>query len=144
MKNNIDEHDLTKKMLDTIRNGFRLSEDTQIKEETKDTISPINGDSVFNSEYDKLSTIVDPSAFITNFKIYPVDKNVIILGNLINGSVKFRMELKKDSVELNTGMIELNDANNEIFKKFKGYFLNWKDEWSKKITTEYKVKNEYE
>jgi O-succinylbenzoate synthase len=92
---------------------------------------------VFNDEYKKLSEIVDPSAEITNFKIYPVDKNAIIEGNILNNRAQFKMELSEDEVKVDTGTIGLNDDNNEILKKLQGYFKNWKNEWAKKITTEF-------
>ena len=141
MKDNINEHDMTKKMMDIIRGGYKFKLITEADEQNqagepqtdlspdagdqKDTISPKKGDAVFNDEYKKLSEIVDPSAEITNFKIYPVDKNA------------FKMELKEDEVKIDTGTIGLNDDNNEILKKLQGYFKNWKNEWAKKITTEF-------
>ena len=143
MKEHINEHDNTKKMMDIIRGGYKLiltendPQNMQPSTEEKDTISPKKGDSIFNDEYKKLSEMIDPSIEITNFKIYPVDKNAIIEGNLLNGRVEYRMELREDEAQIDTTSIGLNDSNNEIFKKLQGYFKNWKDEWSKKITTEF-------
>ena len=153
MKDNINEHDMTKKMMDIIRGGYKSRLITEADEQNqaatpqidlssdagdqKDTITPKRGDYVFNDEYKKLSEIVDPSAEITNFKIYPVDKNAIIEGNILSNRAQFKMELKEDEVKIDTGTIGLNDDNNEILKKLQGYFKNWKNEWSKKITTEF-------
>jgi hypothetical protein len=50
------------------------------------------------------------------------------------------MELSEDEAKVDTGTIGLNDDNNEILKKLQGYFKNWKNEWSKKITTENIIK----
>jgi hypothetical protein len=47
------------------------------------------------------------------------------------------MELSEDEAKVDTGTIGLNDDNNEILKKLQGYFKNWKNEWAKKITTEF-------
>jgi len=149
MKENINEHDMTKKMMEVIRGGYRSKLITEAEEQPsedntggdqKDTISPKEGDAVFNDEYKKLSEIVDPSVEITNFKIYPVDKNAIIEGNILNNRAQFKMELSEDEVKVDTGTIGLNDDNNEILKKFQGYFKNWKNEWAKKINTEFKQK----
>jgi hypothetical protein len=149
MKENINEHDMTKKMMEVIRGGYRSKLITEAEEQPsedntggdqKDTISPKEGDAVFNDEYKKLSEIVDPSVEITNFKIYPVDKNAIIEGNILNNRAQFKMELSEDEVKVDTGTIGLNDDNNEILKKLQGYFKNWKNEWAKKITTEFNQK----
>ena len=149
MKENINEHDMTKKMMEVIRGGYRSKLITEAEEQPsedntggdqKDTISPKEGDAVFNDEYKKLSEIVDPSVEITNFKIYPVDKNAIIEGNILNNRAQFKMELSEDEVKVDTGTIGLNDDNNEILKKFQGYFKNWKNEWAKKINTEFNQK----
>lgn len=151
MGNNINEHDMTKKMMDIIRGGYKsklineADETAQTAEpemkpdsgDQKDTITPTKGDAVFNDEYKKLSEIVDPSVEITNFKIYPIDKNAIIEGNILNNRAQFKMELSEDEVKVDTGTIGLNDDNNEILKKLQGYFKNWKNEWAKKITTEF-------
>ncbi len=151
MKENINEHDMTKKMMDIIRGGYKsrlISEEDQGQtapsdrdiDNEKDTINVNKGDAVFNNEYKKLSETVDPSIDITNFKIYPVDKNAIIEGTLLNNRATFKMELTADEVLIDTGSIGLNDDNNEVLKKLQGYFKNWKDEWAKKITTEYNQK----
>lgn len=151
MGNNINEHDMTKKMMDIIRGGYKSKlineadelgqtaepEMTPDSGDQKDTISPTKGDAVFNDEYKKLSEIVDPSVEITNFKIYPIDKNAIIEGNILNNRAQFKMELSEDEVKVDTGTIGLNDDNNEILRKLQGYFKNWKNEWAKKITTEF-------
>jgi hypothetical protein len=149
MKENINEHDMTKKMMEVIRGGYRSKLITEAEEQPsedntggdqKDTISPKEGDAVFNDEYKKLSEIVDPSVGITNFKIYPVDKNAFIEGNILNNRAQFKMELSEDEVKVDTGTIGLNDDNNEILKKLQGYFKNWKNEWAKKINTEFNQK----
>lgn len=140
MKEQINEFDMTKKMMLMIRGGYKkvLTEAVdQTTSNNDDTISPTKGNSIFNDEYKKLSEMIDPSVQITNFKIYPVDNNVIIEGTLLNGRVKYRMVLREDEVQIDTDSIGLNDTNNEILRKLQGYFKNWKDEWAKKITTEF-------
>jgi hypothetical protein len=151
MKENINEHDMTKKMMDIIRGGYKSRLITEVEDQgqtappekngnEQDTIDVNKGEAVFNDEYKKLSETVDPSIDITNFKIYPVDKNAIIEGNLLNNRATFKMELTADEVVVDTGSIGLNDDNGEILKKLQGYFKNWKNEWAKKITTEYNQK----
>lgn len=109
MKENINEHDMTKKMMDIMRGGFktRLTELTnapslgttkplqagddspeptqssQSSQSSEDTLSPQPGDAAFNDELKKLQDTVDPRVKLTNFKIYPTDQNVIIEGTFL-------------------------------------------------------------
>lgn len=151
MKNRINEHDMTKKMMAIIRGEYLLNEDfvnnqqqelTPVSDDQKDTLSPKKGDAVFNDEIKKLQDIVDPSAQINNFKIYPSDRNVIIEGKILEGQsedsgIIFRMELKKRDIETSMNNIELDDNVSGVLSRLQGYYKNWCDEWSRKITTEF-------
>jgi hypothetical protein len=150
MKENINEHDMTKKMMSILRGGFEsklLKEEigqemNPVDDDQGDTLSPTNGDAVFNDELKKLQDIVDPSAQINNFKIYPSDRNVFIEGRLLEGQaedsgIMFRMELKKRDIETSMNNIELDDDVSGVLSRLQGYYKNWCNEWSKKITTEF-------
>jgi len=110
MKENINEHDHTKSMLDIIRGGYKKfifeaeneaendvendaannmvnnGNDTIMDVEDEDSeqeakdLSPKVGDSIFNDELKKLQDTVEPKVKITNFKIHPNDDDVIIEG----------------------------------------------------------------
>jgi hypothetical protein len=149
MKQNINEHDMTKRMMSILRGEYKslLKEDEgqdlkPVADDQKDTLVPTKGDAVFNDELKKLQDIVDPSAQITNFKIYPSDRNVFIEGKMLEGQAEdsgiiFRMELKKREIETSMNNIELDDDVNGILNRLHGYYKNWTNEWSKKITTEF-------
>jgi hypothetical protein len=109
MKENINEHDKTKQMMDIMRGGFKklikeaetepmdavvepTQEQPQLEagddlpepeQDGKDTLSPEPGDAAFNDELKKLQDTVDPRVKITNFKIYTLDQNVIVEGILL-------------------------------------------------------------
>jgi len=161
MKELINEHDMTKKMMLIIRGGYkRLNEaDAPIEpsvtdqnnppldavEDTADTISPKKGDSVFNDELKKLQDTVDPRVKITNFKIYPVDENVIIEGVFLQresqeSGIKFRMSLAAGDIQTSMTDIELSDKVSILLQKLKGYYENWVDEWALKLANEYRPK----
>jgi hypothetical protein len=151
MKEKINEHDMTKKMMETLRGGFvtkliKEQEEVSVdQDDQKDTLTPKKGDAVFNDELNKLMDTVDASAQITIFKIYPKDRNVVIEGNLLEGEnegsgIKFKMNLKKREIETSMNNIELDDNISFILQKLKGYYNNWSDEWARKITTEYNQK----
>lgn len=154
MKENINEHDMTKKMMSILRGGYQsklIKEDVNqetnqelkpVADDQKDTLAPTKGDAVFNDELKKLQDIVDPSAQISNFKIYPSDRNVFIEGRLLEGQaedsgIMFRMELKNRDIETSMNNIELDDDVSGVLNRLQGYYKNWCNEWAKKITTEF-------
>lgn len=143
MKENINEHDKTKEMMDIIRGGFKkiISEN----DGQYDTISPKPGDAVFNDELKKLQDTVDPRVTITNFKIYPTDRNVIIEGTLLQreskeSGIHFKMNLAAGDIETSMQDIELDDKVSLVLQKIKGYYENWVDEWALKLANEYRAK----
>ena len=163
MKENINEHDMTKKMMSVMRGGYKLlMEDDgategatdgasnpplDAVEDSGDTISPKKGDSVFNDELKKLQDTVDPRVKITNFKIYPVDENVILEGVFLqresqDSGIKFRMSLAAGDIQTSMTDIELSDKVSLLLQKLKGYYENWVDEWALKLSNEYRPKED--
>ena len=158
MKERINEHDMTKRMMDIMRGGYKplLSEEAtnmgmsatpQEGEpaESKDVITPVAGDAVFNDELKKLQDTVDPRVKITSFKIYPVDENVIIEGVFLQREkegtgITFRMSLAAGEIETSMNDIELSDKVSLLLQKLKGYYENWVDEWALKLPNEYRPK----
>ncbi len=158
MKDIINEHDHTKKMLDIIRGGYvdinRIITENDAESDAptdavNDTesdadnnLSPVEGDSIFNEELTKLRDTVDPKVKITNFKIYPNDDNVLIEGVFLqneglDSGIKFKMKLEASEIEIKINAIDLTDKVLNLLQKLKGYYQNWVDEWAVKVT-EYK------
>ena len=145
MKENINEHDMTKKMMDIIRGGYkkRLINES----EQDDTLSPGPSDAVFTDELKKLQDTVDPRVKITNFKIYPLDENVLIEGIFLqregeNSGIHFKMSLAAGDIETSMQNIELSDKVSLLLQKLKGYYENWVDEWALKLSNEYRPKTD--
>jgi len=143
MKQRINEHDMTKKMMDILRGGYKdmLTEEIDNQKDTKDytTSNPI-----YQEELKKIKETVDSSIEIDEFRSYinPNNKNVMMTGTMLFGKVIFRFELIRDEAELSTiEPYDLTIENNEKISKMIGYFKNWRDEWAKKITEEMKDKN---
>ena len=143
MKQRINEHDMTKKMMDILRGGYKdmLTEEVDNQKDTKDytTSNPI-----YQEELKKIKETVDSSIEIDEFRSYidPNNKNVMMTGTMLFGKVRFRFELIRDEAELSTiEPYDLTIENNEKISKMIGYFKNWRDEWAKKITEEMKDKN---
>lgn len=162
MKESINEHDMTKRMMDVMRGGFKpllkeqneelatsnqnidtMNQEEGQKETAKDVITPVSGDAVFNDELQKLRDTVTPRIKITGFKIYPTDENVIIDGVMEykeseGTGITFKMSLAAGEVETSMNDIELNDNMSTLLQKLKGYYENFRTEWSKKLPNEYR------
>lgn len=137
----INEHDLTKKMLATLR-GNLINEEG----EGGDTISPSPNDPTYAEEVKKISDSVDPRIQITKFKIYPRDRNVEFEGRLDSG-INFFMSTK--AMKLSISITDDQGAATRIFldtdllatiQKLNGFYQNWTREWAQKLNTEYKPK----
>lgn len=159
MKESINEHDMTKKMMDIMRGGFKpllkeneepvanepITNDMVNPTEADDVVTPVAGDAVFNDELQKLRDTVSPRIKITSFKIYPTDENVIIDGVMEykeseGTGITFKMSLAAGDVETTMNDIELNDNISDLLHKLKGYYENFRLEWSKKLPNEYRPK----
>lgn len=135
---------MTKKMMDIMRGGFKTRLITE-DDSNDDSISPKQGDAVYNDELKKLRDIVNGMVEITNFKIYPSDKNVIIEGVIDkqeseDSGIKFKMSLTAGQIETSMNNVDLNDEISGILQRIKGYYSVWRNEWGKKIVDEYKPK----
>lgn len=159
MKESINEHDMTKRMMDIMRGGFKpllkeneepvanepITNEEVNPTEADDVITPVAGDAVFNDELQKLRDTVSPRIKITSFKIYPTDENVIIDGVMEykeseGTGITFKMSLAAGEVETTMNDIELNDNISDLLHKLKGYYENFRLEWSKKLPNEYRPK----
>ncbi len=152
MKNEINEHDMTKTMLNIMRGGHKnlLTEyysapNTEVGD---DVIQLESGNAEFNGELQKLKDIVDSSAMISTFKIYPTVRNVVMEGHFlkneqVDSGINFVMGLNAGEVKIQmVGQNDLNANVSEILTKLKGYYSVWVNEWNKKIDTEYKPRKE--
>ena len=171
MKENINEHDMTKKMMEIVRGGYttrlinevgevpNMNNDAPVQgpnpedslpadgREDKDTMTVDPADSIFKDELKKLQSTVDPRVKITNFKIYPTDENVILEGVFLQREAEgtgiiFKMSLAAGEIETSMTDIELSDKVSILLQKLKGYYENWVNEWALKLTNEYKAKSD--
>jgi hypothetical protein len=72
-KDIINEHDVTKKMIDALRSKSFINE----TEEGNDVITPSENDPVYKEEAKKISDGVDKRIQITKFKIYQIKFELI-------------------------------------------------------------------
>ncbi len=163
MKDRIDEHDMTKKMMDIMRGGYKglINEvdfqDAQTQAEPSsdqvnpsdldqsqeaplpsDTIQLKPSDAAYQTELDQMRNNINGTVNFTSFNIYPEDANVVIDGylekrNADNSGIFFKMDLNAGDIETSMVDVELDDRVNEIVKRLTGYYANFEDEWGKKI-----------
>lgn len=131
----INEHDMTKKMMETVRGGL-LTEN--VESEGNDVIE-LSGDER-KAEEDKFRETIDSSAQISVFNIYPNANNVVFGGQIQGmGGLEFQFTLEDTNGFYITGEhLQITDEVARKITQMKGYYDNWKDEWFQKLATEYR------
>jgi hypothetical protein len=172
MKENINEHDMTKKMMEIMRGGYNktlLKEAEEMvapsdnnlpaapnnepnldgfdSDDQKDTITVKSSDPVFQDEAKKLRDIVGTSTKINDFKIFPTQGNVIISGSLSHGEgentgIQFIMSLLARKIQITMNNIEVDDEVDAELTKLRGYYKKFEEEWDTKMATEYQPKKQ--
>lgn len=162
MKDRINEHEMTQKMMEIMRGGYKklLSEadgqfdpsSTQVNPadmdtsqqapEPDDVIELKPGDATYESELKLMMDVVDGSVEFTSFNIYPSDRNVVIDGYLEkqeseDSGIFFKMALTASNIETSVVDVELTDTVNEILKRLTGYYPDFEKRWKTQIK-EYK------
>lgn len=160
MKERINEHDMTKKMMEIMRGGYKdlLSEQdaqtqfdpssTQVNPadldssqqapQPDDVIELQKGDATYEDELNLMRDVVDGSVEFTSFNIYPSDKNVVIDGYLEkqeadDSGIFFKMALTASDIETSMVDVELTDTVNEIMKRLTGYYPDFEKRWKTQI-----------
>jgi len=162
MEENINEHDMTKKMLDSIRtntnvvpnepegekmDGYdydkKMIEAIQEgalygEEDDNDTIE-LEGEEL-KEEQDKFRQTVGSRVEFTVFNLYPEANNVIFGGKFQNLSgMEFQLSLEgDDGIYITTNNMQLTDEAVKTLNRLRGYYVDWADEWATKLATEYK------
>ena len=154
MKNNRieNEHDITKRMLNTIRKGGnRLNENEEITIDDKEidddgaieneTEIEVDSTEEENNELDtpeakeeasKISEMVNPLINVTSFKIYEDSGNVVMAGDFQNTDIGWQFS-KNDGLFINAENVNLTDNVKEMLDKLSAYYKNWQNDWASKI-----------
>jgi len=147
MKEHINEHDMTKKMMDIIRGGFKtLLKENETDETDRDYSIDIKpGTAEYTKQLQEMQTI-DASGEIIDFKIYPNDKNVTLVGvykktSEVDSGVHFSFVLNDEEPKITMQDVNLDS---EFMTKLQGFFQNWKNEWYLELPKSYKPKTDEE
>lgn len=133
MNNRIDEHDMTKKMLNIIRENANPANDS----------IDLNGPEL-KSEQTKFMDQITPRVDFNVFKIYPNANNVVFSGKFqdMNG-MEFQMSLEEtDGLYINVSNLQMTDEALKRLQVLRGYYKNWANEWANKLASEYKPNNQ--
>lgn len=136
---NINEYDITKKMLNTIRENTGVDQNGT---NGSDDMIELKGEER-TSEEQKFREIIDASTQFNVFNIYP-NANNVVFGGIIQGmgGIEFQMTLEDtNGLYISGSNIQITDEVTDKIKKLKGFYDNWKSEWFQKLATEYKANN---
>lgn len=137
MKENINEHDMTKRMMDVMRGGFKnvLKEDIQNKQDPDFTVDIKKGMTLYNTELKELQAI-NANVTIDDFKIYPNGRNglgdvklsgVFLKNNdSTDSGVNFTFRLSSEAAKLSMQDVQLPS---DFIDKLNGYFATWQEKW---------------
>lgn len=127
--NHIDEHDMTKKMLNIIREGTS----------TNDAVDVVGTE--LKSEQSQFMQIVSKSVQFNSFKVYPNTRNAILTGTISDLNLQFQCTLEGiNGLYINVNNMQLSDDTMEVLQHLTGYYKRWHDEWAQKLVTDYKPK----
>tara|TARA_Y100000389_G_scaffold92205_2_gene88823 strand:+ start:871 stop:1353 length:483 start_codon:yes stop_codon:yes gene_type:complete len=153
MKNNRieNEHDITKKMLNTLRKGInRLNENEEIVIDNEETINdnePVEDETEIETEDDsedgldspeakeeinKISEVVNPLITVKTFNIFEDSGNVVMSGGFQNTEIDWQFS-KNDGLFINADNVNLTDEVKQMLDKLSAYYKNWKEDWASKI-----------
>lgn len=144
MKINLNEYDIIKNMLSTIREDVN-NEMTNVNSETEseNNTSDYDGEDLSAAELSEEQTnfrsTVSPRVNFTGFKVYPKNKNVVFSGEFENmGGLQWEFTLEDaNGLYISANNVPFTDDVLNTIKKLKGYYDNWADEWAEKLATEY-------
>jgi hypothetical protein len=133
----LNEHDITKKMLNVIRDSSNKSLVTESSDNDSIDVNKMDMD----SELSKITQQVSPRIKINSFKIYPKDSNAVLSGFIQDMDLDFSFTLSEtDGLYTDSDNLQLTDNTTTVLNKLRGYYKNWVKDWSKKMNTDYKNK----
>lgn len=150
-----DQHDMTRRMLNVIREGQTpknlkfLTEsgfETANSDQPNDVPKPNSDDSIQPSqeevaaEQQKFREIVGPRVEFTTFNIYPQAGNVVFGGKFQDmDGLEWQFSLEEtDGLYITANNMQVSDDVVTRIQKLRGYYDNWAGDWSNKLATEYK------
>jgi hypothetical protein len=129
----INEYEVTKKMLEVIRESTLNEQFGKTSDEEELTSSELS------EEQANFRDTVSPRVDFTGFKVFPKNKNVVFSGKFENmGGLEWQFTLEdSNGLYITANNVPMTDDVITTIKKLKGYYDNWANDWAKKLATEY-------
>jgi hypothetical protein len=135
------EHDVTRKMLDLIRESERKSikKNSRLLREVDESKEDKDLDPTELSEEEKkFRDTVSPRVKFNRFRLYPKAQNVEFSGKFTDNNVEWFYSLDDTrGVYITADLLQLNDQTLKQIQKLVAYYETWSNEWATKIAEEY-------
>lgn len=147
------EHDVTKKMLDIIRESKEnkknaINESVKLKKFLFEADNKDDKDldpSELTEEEKKFRDTVSPRVKFNRFRLYPKAQNVEFSGKFTDSNIEWFYSLDDTrGVYITADLLQLNDQTLKQIQKLVAYYESWSNEWATKIAEEYKNDNKDE
>ena len=122
------ENNTTRKMLNIIR-------------ESEDSLVNVTPEEIKKAESELQVATGDNQVEIKSFKVYPEEKNVIIVATLPNaGDISVQMIYNEpEGIYINANNAQMSATNLRILNGLSGFYKEFEKEWKAKFNDEYSV-----
>jgi len=142
------EHDVTKKMLELIRESERrtINKKSKLLKEADESKEDKDLEATELSEEEKkFRDTVSPRVKFNRFRLYPKAQNVEFSGQFTDNNVEWFYSLDDTrGVYITADLLQLNDQTLKQIQKLVAYYETWANEWATKIAEEYNNENKDE
>lgn len=135
MKSLINEHDITKMMIEKINESKLIREEEEIQDTDNKKSITITGSELKNEENRFTEYMGTNRVEFNELNLYPAENNAVWSGKFNNG-IEWQISVN-DHMVINTQGTPIDDPEMELIEKLKKYSSVWGEEWAKKLRTDY-------
>lgn len=135
MKSLINEHDMTKLMIQKINESKLIREQEEIQDTDNKKSLTVTGSELKDEENRFTDYMGTNRVEFNELNLYPSENNAVWSGKFNNG-IEWQISVNDDMV-INTQGTPIDDPEMELIDKLKKYSTVWGEEWAKKLRTDY-------
>jgi len=135
MKSLINEHDITKMMIEKINESKLIREQEEVQDMDNKKSITITGSELKNEENRFTEYMGTNRVEFNELNLYPAENDAVWSGKFNNG-IEWQISVNDDMV-INTQGTPIDDPEMELIEKLKKYSSVWAEEWAKKLRTDY-------